>query len=368
MIKAVISCGGTGGHIFPAMAIVEALRILHPDIKLYLAGVEDSMEEEAAKKYGLEFIPTKARMFSGIALTSKIRSVSTLLRECHPLYRWFKENRPDFLISTGGFVTGAPIIGAILSGTPYFLHEQNVYPGLANRLFASKAKKIFISYEESKKYLRAREEAFVLSGNPVRSHFFTLDRETIRNEKGFGDKKVLLSSGGSIGSDSFNDLICDAHILLKKHPDLVWIHTSGQDADPAVLKKYENIPGLKVYPFIEDMPEFVTAADLVLSRAGAITLSENAFTGRAAVLLPSPYVASDHQKANAASFGARGAAEVFNDADLYDPAVRHLIYRALDELLRDDERREKMGRAAKTLSRDDAAELIAQTCLKEVEA
>ncbi|HHX03854.1 MAG TPA: UDP-N-acetylglucosamine--N-acetylmuramyl-(pentapeptide) pyrophosphoryl-undecaprenol N-acetylglucosamine transferase [Tissierellia bacterium] len=365
-MKVLISCGGTGGHIFPAVAIAEALRELRPDIKLYLAGLENSMEEEAAKKADIEFVPTKARMFSGFFLRSKIRSVWTLLREALRMRRWYRSVQPDLLISTGGFVTGAPILGAILSKTPFFLHEQNVFPGLANRLFASRARKIFISYEESKKYLKAKEDAFVLSGNPVRSIFFTLDREAIRKKRGWEGKTVLLSSGGSIGSDSFNDLVSDASIILQKHPDLEWIHTSGPDVDQKILEKYQKTPRLHVYPFIEEMPELVTAADLVLSRAGAITLSENAFTGRAALLLPSPYVASDHQKANAASFDAHAAAKVFPDADLYDPQTRKEIFDSLEELLQDGALREQMGRNARALSRADAAALIAKTCLKEV--
>lgn len=365
-MKVLLSCGGTGGHIFPAIAIAQALRARDPKVSLYLAGQKGGLEEEAALKADIPFVPVKAMRIAGSSLPGKARSLATLIRSGFSMRSWIKKNTPDFLICTGGFVTGAPILGAILSGTPYFLHEQNVYPGLSNRQFASRARKVFISYEETKKYLRGKGDPFVLSGNPVRSVFFELDREALREKYGLSGQLLLLSSGGSLGSDSFNDLVLSANELLEKHANLRWVHTYGPDITPQMLEKYESMERFSAYPFIEDMPQMVTAADLVLSRAGAITLSENAFTGRAAVLLPSPFVPDDHQKGNARAFAQSGAASVFEDADLYDPATRKAIYAALDALLSDEEKRRAMGEKARELAREEAADLIARTCMEEV--
>lgn len=315
--RIIISGGGTGGHIFPAIAIADALKQAIPGVSILFIGAEGRMEMEKVPAAGYEI---EALWISGIQRSLSLKNLLIPLKLIHSsikarqIIRRFK---PNAAVGVGGYASGPTIRAAAAMGIPTILQEQNSYPGITNKMLASQAKKICVAYAGMEKFFPT--EKIVVTGNPVRKDIANQENLRIQGLNFFGldpDKPVILAVGGSLGARTINQSL---HSGLKELADqgiqLIW-QTGKSYADQAALAviPYQE-SGIRQLSFITRMDLAYAAADIVISRAGAIAISELCITGKPSILVPSPNVAEDHQTKNARALSSRGAALLIADAD-----------------------------------------------------
>ncbi len=313
-IRVAIAGGGTGGHLFPALNLGKALQ-KEWDAELLFFGTERGIEKEIIPREGYEIVFLPVRGF---------QRKLTLKNLLFPFYLWrslalskkaLRRFKPQLVLGTGGYVMGPVLKSAKKRGIPIVIQEQNSYPGVTTRMLAKDADYVFLAYEEAKKYLPAQTHA-VVTGNPIR-----LPAEKISKEKALQtfdlqqDKLTILVLGGSQGAQSINRAVMAALQNLKANQDVQWLWQTGKKhfkkwADQLAQQKMLNV---KIVPFITEMPKAYQAADLVICRAGAMTLSELMAFGKPAVLIPYPYATANHQFKNAAAIAQKGAALIIVD-------------------------------------------------------
>lgn len=312
MIKrALISGGGTGGHIFPALSIANALRRRHPDIEILFVGADDRMEMTRVPAAGYEIKGLPVAGFDRKRLWRNFGVLLKLRRSMAMAKRIVREFKPDIAIGVGGYASGPTLKAAQKAGVPTLLQEQNSYPGVTNKLLAKRAKAICVAYEGLDRFFPA--QAITLTGNPVRKDLCDcpLTPGQAKERLGFDPAKPLvLVVGGSLGARTVNQCIASAAAdITAAGAQLLWQTGKNwhqQDALP---------DGCQATEFISDMATAYRAADLVVSRAGAGTISELQLLGKAAILVPSPNVAEDHQRKNAQALADRGAAVMVLDTE-----------------------------------------------------
>ena len=312
----IISGGGTGGHIFPALSIANALRRRMPDCKILYVGAEGRMEQEKVPAAGYDFVGLPVAGFDRKRLWRNVPVLMKLWRSIRLARKTIRDFRPDACIGVGGYASGPTLKAAQKAGIPTILQEQNSYAGVTNKLLAKQARAICCAYEGMERFFPA--ETIVLTGNPVRKDLFTctLTQAEAKKQLGFDPQKPLvLVVGGSLGARTINQSM-DAALpsLAKAGLQVLW-QTGKLYADEYVPKAAPYAPAVKAQPFITDMALAYRAADLVVSRAGAGTISELQLLGKAAILVPSPNVAEDHQTKNAQALVDHGAAIMVRDAD-----------------------------------------------------
>ncbi len=357
--RVLIAAGGTGGHVYPGIAIADAVKELHPDADLLFAGSRDRMEWQSVPKAGYDiksiWISGFHRRLTPQNLLFPAKLATSLLQS----YSILKKFRPDVVLCCGGFASGPIGWVAAKMGIPLILQEQNSYPGVTNKLLAKHADVIFTAFEDAAGHLPA--EKVVLTGNPIRSAFDQTDRKEAFSHFGLNElHPVLLVLGGSGGAKSINDAV-ERHLhQLHNEFGLQVIWQCGQKyfGDLQARIDVKNLENLRLLEFIDNMPAAYEAADLVLSRAGALSCSELMLTGTPSILVPSPNVAGDHQTKNAASMVDSQAAVLLKDAE-----VKEQLANVVDSLIFDKEQLQKMSSAARSLARPHAAMNIA----KEIE-
>jgi UDP-N-acetylglucosamine--N-acetylmuramyl-(pentapeptide) pyrophosphoryl-undecaprenol N-acetylglucosamine transferase len=357
-MKIIISGGGTGGHIYPAIAIADALKKRKPIIDILFVGAQGRMEMEKVPAAGY---PIKGLWISGLQrrLTWKnvlfpIKVVHSLLK-CRSIIREFK---PDAVVGVGGYASGPLVRTAAGKGIPTVLLEQNSYPGMTNRMLAKKADKICVAYPGMQKYFP--QEKIILTGNPIRA---SLGQSVSRQEAArvFGldpQKKTILAMGGSLGARTINETITQSYDLIADRYDIQVLWQIGKlYATHYLDTPVAKLDHVRASVYIDRMDMAYAIADVVVARAGAMTISELCLTGKASILVPSPYVAEDHQTHNARSLVQEGAAILIPDSD----APREVIPAALrllsqpDEILRMESQIRKLG---KPQAADDIAGII----------
>lgn len=317
-LRVLISGGGTGGHIFPALSIADAVRRRHPEAEILFVGAENRMEMERvpAAGYRIEGLPVagfdRHRPWRNIAVLFK------LLRSLRKARRIVREFRPDIAVGVGGYASGPTLKAAQRKGIPTLLQEQNSYAGVTNKLLARKARRICTAYDGMERFFPP--EVIVQTGNPVRKSLAdcTLSPAQAREALGFDPAKPLvLVVGGSLGARTLNNVIISAieNGDIAAAPFSVYWQTGKSDADRCLEAMAQAPANLKSGAFISDMALAYRAADLVVARAGAGTISELEMLGKAAILVPSPNVAEDHQRHNAEALADRGAAVMVTDAE-----------------------------------------------------
>jgi len=358
-MRIIISGGGTGGHIYPAIAIADALKKREPLIDILFVGAEGRMEMEIVPEAGY---PIKGLWISGLQrkltlsnLMFPVKVINSMMR-CRSIIKSF---HPDAVIGVGGYASGPLVKVASRMGIPSVLQEQNSYPGITNKLLAKKALKICVAYPGMEKFFP--KEKIILTGNPMRSQ---LGDQTSRQEAAalFGldpDKKTILAVGGSLGARTINETIRQSYDLLKDRNDIQVLWQIGK----LYATHYLETPVAKlsvVRPsvFIDRMDVAYALADIVIARAGAMTISELCLTGKAAILVPSPYVAEDHQTHNAMSLVKLGAAVLIKDSDAPLKAFPEAI-----RLLGDAYQIASLETEIRKLGRPHAADEIAQIIL-----
>ncbi|HLO04137.1 MAG TPA: undecaprenyldiphospho-muramoylpentapeptide beta-N-acetylglucosaminyltransferase [Symbiobacteriaceae bacterium] len=357
-MRYLITGGGTGGHIYPALTIAEALKKLDPEAELLYVGTSTGREGELVPRAGLPFAAISSAGLVGMGLAGKVKGA---LRTAGGLFQAMAEIRrfkPDLVIGTGGYVSGPVLMAARLLGRPCVIQEQNAFPGVTNRLASSWAKAVFVPYEEAKRIFPASAPIEIV-GNPVRREVAAAAREAGRSAFGVGpNEKLLLIVGGSGGAKVLNEWAVEA-LKLRPLPGVKILHVTGPRYFEAVKKAWGGAPsGVQIEPYLHNMPEALAAADLGLFRSGALTLAEVQVRQLPSVLIPSPNVTHNHQEWNARVLEERGGALVIRETE--SPAA---LRTAVERLLADGDLRARMQRALGELAQADAAARIAARCM-----
>lgn len=361
--RILLAGGGTGGHVYPAIAIADALRALAPEAEVAFAGTDDRVEATAVPKAGYTLYPITV---SGFQRSLSLRNLTfpiDLLKGFVQSWNLIGAFRPDVAVGTGGYVSGPVLLAAWLRGCPLVLQEQNAYAGVTNRLLSRLARRIHLAFPEAKDYVPA--DRAVVSGNPVRRTLAEADRDAARAHFGIpAEAQVLLVVGGSLGSAAINAAVEQhVHDGLDQNPKLHIIWQTGSRYFDDLQARVDAHPRLHLMKYIDRMDYAYAAADLALCRAGAITCSELMVTGTPAVLVPSPNVTADHQTKNARSMATAGAARLLPEDDLPERLMP-----VTAELFRDAAQRRRMADAARQMARPDAAERIARDILTIADA
>ncbi len=344
--------GGTGGHLFPAVAVAQKVRELQPDADILFVGTGNKIEANVVPKLGYKFrsiwISGFRRSLSLQNLLFPVKLLVSMLQSL-AISMSFK---PKVAIGSGAYVTGPALWGASIMGAKIMLLEQNSYPGITNRMLEKKADEIHLSFEDSKKYFRDESKLY-LSGNPVRVDFGNMSREESAAEFGFdANKKILLILGGSLGAGSINNTVADKLDEITQSGQVQVLWQTGKN----YYEQYKIIAGegVKINPFIENMNAAYSCADLVIARAGATTIAETALLGLPVVFVPSPNVAEDHQYKNAKSIEDAGGCVLIKDS-----ALQESLLPVVSELLNNSNERAKLSSNIKKFSKPEAADVIA---------
>jgi UDP-N-acetylglucosamine--N-acetylmuramyl-(pentapeptide) pyrophosphoryl-undecaprenol N-acetylglucosamine transferase len=365
-MKYLISGGGTGGHIFPAVSIANALREADPNCEILFVGALGRMEMERVPQAGYKIIGLPVKGFDRSRPWKNVRVVIDLVRSMLQARKIVRDFRPDVGVGVGGYASGAAMKVAAKMGVPILLQEQNGFAGVTNKLLKEDAKKICVAYEGMERFFP--KDKIILTGNPVRQNLATGTKEdAIKyfNEE-FGvkfsaEKKTLLIIGGSLGARTINQSII-AHLpeLLNSDIQVIWQTGKNYFADcEAALNKAQDTTAICCTAFISQMPMAYALADLVISRAGASSISELCLLGKPSILVPSPNVAEDHQTHNAMALVRKDAAVLVKDMD----AQKDLISSALS-LIQDDNQLDILHKNILTLALPDSARLIAEEVMK----
>lgn len=349
--------GGTGGHVYPAIAIADAITALRPEARVIFAGTEDRLEARAVPDAGYALHPITAQGVQRSLTAKNLMTPVRVLKGVLESWRLVGAIGVDVAVGTGGYVSGPVLMAAWLRGRPLLIQEQNAYAGVTNRLLAHLAERIHLAFPEAKEWVPA--ERAVVSGNPTRRSLREADPNEARAALNLpADARVLLVMGGSLGSAALNDVV-EAHLsALLAEEDVYVVWQTGTRYHEAIADRMDDHPQLRLVEYIDRMDRVYAAADLVVCRAGALTCSELMVTGTPAVLVPSPNVVADHQTKNARSMERTGAARLLPEADLTARFVD-----IVHDLLTDPEARAEMTAAAEEMARPEAAETIARDAL-----
>ena len=362
-MKVLFTGGGTAGHINPALAAAGYLRQKEPDAQILYVGNKGGMEERLVPQAGFEI---KTVHISGFQrkLTPKNlwRNAQTVVRvftATAEAQKILQEFAPDVCVGTGGYVSGPVIREAAKLGIPCVIHESNAYPGVTTKMLAKSVKTVMLAVPDAKKYLDPKAVCTV-TGNPVRGEVLAAQREESRKALGLDDRPLVLSFGGSLGASALNRAA--AYMLAQSAKEGKYQHIHGYGAhDEKFLSEckefgldLEKSPQIQVLTYIDNMPQCLSAADLVIGRAGAMTLSEIEAKAKASILIPSPNVAENHQFHNAMALVNRGAAEIIEEKDL----TGELLWEKVQGILSDPERLRSLGENAGKMETLDANERI----------
>ncbi|MBR6761103.1 MAG: undecaprenyldiphospho-muramoylpentapeptide beta-N-acetylglucosaminyltransferase [Oscillospiraceae bacterium] len=365
-MRVVFACGGTGGHINPALAMAGIISARCPQTEFLFVGTPGGMEATLVPQagYPISFVKVAGfqRSFRPENIVHNMKAVSYLMTAGSHAKKILKEFRPDLAIGTGGYASGPVIRAAQQLSIPTVIHEQNAYPGVTNKLLAPKAKAIMLTFEAARERF-PRQVPMVLTGLPVRSTLLRRKKEQARQHLGFSEGMTILSFGGSQGAKCLNDLMPEVIEWHRKAGMKInHIHAygkHGRDEFPAAMAQ-KGIPmedgRLRVTEYIHDMDLCLAAADLVISRSGASTLSELEMVGRASILIPYPNAAENHQLHNANELGTAGAAIVIEQKQLSAEVLKEKI----ESLYHAPEKLAAMGQRAGALAIRDTDERIWQ--------
>ena len=352
-MRYLISGGGTGGHIFPAISIANALKELDPEAQILFVGALGRMEMERVPQAGYQIVGLPVRGFNRAQPWKNVSVMTDLLKSLHQVKKIIRDFKPNVGVGVGGYASGAAMWQAANMGIPILLQEQNGFAGVTNKLLKDKAAKICVAYEGMERFFPA--DKIILTGNPVRQNLTSGRKSNIDN------RKSLLIIGGSLGARTINEAIKAALPQLAKSA----LHVVWQTGKVYYEKCKEawvaagSPKNIECLDFLSDMPDRYANADLVISRAGASSISELCLLGKPAILVPSPNVAEDHQTHNAMALVNKNAAVLVRDAD----AAAQLVPTAL-ELIHDDARLQTLHTNILTLAQTDSARRIAEEVIK----
>lgn len=362
-MNVLFACGGTAGHINPAIAVANYLKDRHPEANILFAGNPRGMESKLIPKAGFRFFPIEImgfqRQFNWFNIKYNIRSVGCLVLSKGRSRKLIQDFRPDVIVGTGGYVSGPILREGAKLGIKTLTHESNAYPGVTTRLLARTADRILLCVEEAKGFLPPGRP-YIVTGNPVREQILFANREKTRSALGVGNRICIVSFGGSLGARRINEAVAELMSWEKQYGGFYHIHATGsyeKERFQTLLREKGldgKQDGLDIREYITDMPDCLAAGDLVISRSGAITLAELEASGTASVLIPSPNVAENHQYHNAMVLQNHDAAVVIEEKDLTPALLRETVER----LCKNPAKLRELGENARKLAILDANERI----------
>ena len=360
----IFTCGGTAGHINPAIAVANMMKERYPDCKILFIGATGHMEEKLVPQAGFEVtcLPGSglSRKLNMAGIKKNLRAVKCVLDAVKTCKKIFREFQPDAVIGTGGYASFPALYAAQTMGIPTCVHESNAVPGVTTKMAAGKASRVLVAFEESVQYYKCPEKVEVV-GMPVRKEFLSTTREAAREELGL-QGHVVVSAFGSQGAKVMNETVADMIALEQKDQfPFHHIHATGsfgREWMPQRVKDngvdYEKVSALDIREYIYNMPTVMAAADVVIGRAGSATCNEIAASGTPCILIPSPNVTNNHQEKNARVLEEGGGAIVVLEKECSAQGMYDLIR----QLLEDQERREEMSRNLRSMVRQDSTERI----------
>jgi UDP-N-acetylglucosamine--N-acetylmuramyl-(pentapeptide) pyrophosphoryl-undecaprenol N-acetylglucosamine transferase len=361
-MRVLFAGGGTGGHINPALSIANYIKERDDDFHALFIGTKAGLETKLvpAAGYDIEYIDiqgfNRKKLYKNVAVLAKLAKA---LSDCRRIISEFK---PDVIVCTGGYVSGPVTVAAKKAGIPSIIHEQNVYPGLTVRGSEKYVNYVAVSFEETVKHMKKPEKCIV-TGNPIREEILKSDKASARAELGLANEPFVLVFGGSLGAGKINETMID--VLKKADGGFSILFGTGNRNYESVMQriKEENITltdKIRVVPYINNMHTVMAAADVVVARAGAITVSEIAALGKPSILIPSPNVVRNHQEQNAREFERAGGAAVITETEL----TGDVLYKAIADLTADKDALERMSENVKKLARVDALDKIYEVLKK----
>lgn len=360
--RVIISGGGTGGHIFPAISIANALKKLVPDIKILFVGAENRMEMQRVPEAGYEIVGLPVMGFDRKNLLKNVKVLFNLLRSQIKARRIVRNFKPQIAVGVGGYASGPTLKVASMMGIPTLIQEQNSYAGVTNKLLAQSASKICVAYNGMERFFP--KDKIIITGNPVRQNVLNSDKTKAEALKQFGfeeGKKTVLVIGGSLGARTLNNaLMNNRERLLQSDIQFIW--QTGKIYYKEVSNAMQGVKSVCVKEFISDMGAAYKAADLVVSRAGASSISELQLLGKPVILVPSPNVAEDHQTKNAMALVEKDAAVCVRDSEVNDR-----LFAEIENLVYNEHRLNKMSINIKAMANADSADRIAREILKIID-
>lgn len=351
--------GGTGGHLYPALAVAQQIRAMKPEADILFVGAKNKMEERIVPEYGFNFKPIWISGFSRkLTLSNLLFPVKLIVSMFQSLAINFNY-KPRVAIGSGAYVSGPVIWAASVLGAKLILLEQNSYPGITNRLLEKRVNEIHITFEESKKYFRD-ESKLTLTGNPIRIDLKLNNKETAKKSFGLeASKKVLLILGGSGGARSINQAVADnVNNLTSGGIQVIW------QTGKFYFDQYKNLASnsVKVFPFIADMSAAYSACDVLLARSGATTIAETSYLAIPVIFVPSENVAANHQYMNAKALKTANAAELVEDKNLKDE-----FFSVVNELIFNESRQDSFKKNISAFAKPLAAKMIAESAIRFAE-
>lgn len=357
-LRIIIAGGGTGGHIFPAVAIGHAIQKMQPESKLLFVGAKGKMEMEKVPQEGFEIIGLDIAGFNRSSLLKNLTLPFKLLKSLWEARGILKSFKPDAVVGVGGYASFPMLNEAQKMGIPTLIQEQNSYAGKSNKILGRKAKAICVAYENMGSFFP--EEKLIITGNPVRK---TITQQQVSREQGQqwlgmdADKKTVLVVGGSLGAKSVNEAI-DQSLEKIEALGLQLIWQTGNLYYRQAKKRAENFGNIKVFEFIKEMNYAYAASDMIISRAGALAIAEICIVAKPVIFVPYPFAAEDHQTSNAMALVARNAAEMVKDSDAKSELIKKLEALAKDPLTRELMIKNLKARAIKDADERIASKLI----------
>lgn len=373
MLKVLFAGGGTAVHINPALAIAGYVKERQPDAEILYIGCKGGMEERLVPQAGFNFkgitVQGFRRKVSFQALKENIVTVKKAITAGKDAKKIIEEFQPDICIGTGGYVSGPVLRAAAKLGIPTMIHEQNAYPGVTNKMLSKHADRVLLAMPDARQHFKGHCR-FVDTGNPVRGEILVQEKAAARRQLGLDERPVILSFGGSLGARKINESLADVIARSAQDGRYQHIHAYGQYGKwfPDLLKEkgadLEKATNLDIREYINDMPVCLAAADLVIARAGAITLSEIQVKGKPSILIPSPNVAENHQYHNAMSLVKQEAAVMIEEKDLTPEKLTEEI----DKLASDPQRLAAYAENAQRMAIADAAKRIYSVMIEVLSA
>lgn len=363
-MRVLLSGGGTGGHVYPAIAIANKIKEEHPEAEILFVGTQKGIESEIVPKYGYRLETVTVQGFKRKIDLDNVKRIFKLFKGLEQSRRVVKKFKPDVVIGTGGYVSGPVLFNSAINKVPTVVHEQNSFPGVTNKILSKMVTKVLTSFEDShQRFPEDSRGKLTLTGNPVRKEILNARKNIARRNLGITeDKKMVLCYGGSGGSEDINNamrLVIDN--MVKE--DVAFIFATGKyyyEEFSQTISHLNLKPYQKVVPYLEDMANALAASDLVIGSAGAISLAEITALGKPSIIIPKAYTAENHQEYNAKSIENQGAGIAILEKDLTPEKLNETVFR----LLGDKEKLIDMANASKEIGKPEAIEIIYDEILK----
>ena len=364
-MRVILAGGGTGGHINPAISIADYAKAHNDNFEALFIGTQRGLEHKLVPKAGYNIKYIDIAGFNRKNLLKNVSVMKKLIKARKDCRRIIREFKPDCVVCTGGYVSGPVIMAAAKEGIPSLIHEQNVYPGLTVKGSEKYVKYLAVSFDETVKLMKEKDKC-VVTGNPIRTEIINANKESAREKLGI-NKPFVLAFGGSLGAQRINDTVVSIIPKLKENGGIKLLFGTGE-------RNYENVKNaayangltdedkdIEIIPYIDNMAEVMAAADIVIARSGAITVSELAAMGKPSILIPSPNVVRNHQEQNAREFEKAGAAAVITEDEL----TSERLYNEIIRMLGDDNCLKNMSNNLNAIAKTDALEKIYELIEKQ---